>query len=651
MFPIYMYVDKYKGLKEFEITFDNNYEIKYNREEDMLSINKKCESENQNIKNFYSIDKTIGNIDSVNLLIGKNGSGKTNVLEMLNLSKERQEIDYIIIYKSVENNEDFIIEKNGLSKFIKIKEFKEIKLENEFYKYHDDKNYIKNTGVIKFLFKEKVISAAIREEKFEKENRGESKTNLYKLNIGLRNGSKEKIYHYLINMNQKENNDNFENAYLTLIIPDLYEMLKKSQDKEIEKIKVEYDLHSDEINNIFKLYDKNQNNLKYVVLNSYYNYLYLKIILEILNNDDEKTFSKKKLRELKKEFLKLLKNKSANEKFKILFLLKLPKNDSFNLEFRYILRKYEKLSDNQTNKQYKFNKKSYTIVKDIDTLINSILISRDKMNIKNDESTKKIIINSKDEEKEEDIIKLLKKYDFFHNPNSEIIGELLFKEVEFIKIEEEGLSDGEKVKLGYFSTLYSILNGEFKNKKYVTLLFDEVETYLHPEWSRRFLYELIEELGRYEEKKFKLIFATHSPFLIADVLAKDCIYLSKNKKGKIQAEIKEDVKTFGANIIDLFKNTMFLESTFGKFATEKIKGIVDKIEKAEKYSDIKSEANFIINEIGEKLISNKLKSMIESKFENKDEEKDEEYYRKKIEEYQAKLGELEKKENNRNSKK
>lgn len=85
MFPIYMYVDKYKGLKEFEITFDNNYEIKYNREEDTLSINKKCESENQNIKNFYSIHKTNGNVDSVNLLIGKNGSGKTSILEVLNI--------------------------------------------------------------------------------------------------------------------------------------------------------------------------------------------------------------------------------------------------------------------------------------------------------------------------------------------------------------------------------------------------------------------------------------------------------------------------------------------------------------------------------------------------------------------------------------
>ena len=115
MFPIYMYVKEYKGLKDFEITFDSNYEIKYNRDKDMLSINKKFESTNNDIENFYSIHKTNGNIDSVNLLIGKNGSGKTSILEMLNLSKERREIDYMIIYKSVENNKDFIIEKNGLS--------------------------------------------------------------------------------------------------------------------------------------------------------------------------------------------------------------------------------------------------------------------------------------------------------------------------------------------------------------------------------------------------------------------------------------------------------------------------------------------------------------------------------------------------------
>ena len=135
MFPIYMYVKEYKGLKDFEITFDNNYEIKYNRDKDTLSINKKCESANNNIENFYSINKTKGNIDSVNLLIGKNGSGKTSILEMLNMSyfekKKRKsyfdkleiEINYMILYKSSKDDENFIFEERYIAKkFTKRKE-------------------------------------------------------------------------------------------------------------------------------------------------------------------------------------------------------------------------------------------------------------------------------------------------------------------------------------------------------------------------------------------------------------------------------------------------------------------------------------------------------------------------------------------------
>ena len=641
MFPIYMYVNKYKGLKKFKITFDNNYEITYDEKEETLLIEKKG-TEN-NIKKFYSIERTKGNIDSVNLLIGKNGSGKTNILEILNLSKEIQEINYIIIYKSVENNEDFIIEKNGLSKFIKIKEFKEIKLENEFYKYHDDENYIKNTGVIKFSFKEKAMSAVMREEKFEKENRGDSISNIYKLNIGLENGSKEKIYNYLVSMNKKENNDNFENAYLTLLIPDLYKELKKSRNEEIkERIKIEYNsdnsFHyhgygSNEIDEqLFKLYNIDKKDLKYIFLHNYLNRIYLEIALETLNQKNEEIFSKKEMLEKKDKLLEQLNNESSyTEKIKIL------------------LREYEKL----VNNKIKFNEEKYTIIENVANIIGSIASNielEEGIDIENnDEIIVKMKINCKNENKE--VLKLLEEYDKFHTPKEEEkkrhlidFGILLFKEVEFIKIEEKGLSDGEKIKLGYFSTLYSTLNGEFKNRKYITLLFDEVETYLHPEWCRRFLYELIEELERYENKKFKLIFATHSPFLIADILAKNCIYLSKDEGGKIKAEIKEDVKTFGANIIDLFKDTMFLESTFGKFATEKIKWAVNEISDDEKnYLQIKNnpKIKFLIDEIGEKLISNKLKYMIESKFKGTKEK----YYEEKIKEYQEKLKEIKKKKN------
>ena len=631
MFPIYMYVEDYKGLKDFEITFDNNYEIKYNRDKDTLSIKKKCESANNNIENFYSIDKTKGNIDSVNLLIGKNGSGKTSILEMLNMNyfekKKRKsyfdkleiEINYMILYKSSKDDENFIFEEQYIAKkFTKRKEIEEIRIKEEIYESQDDGNYIENTGVLKFSFKEKIMKAAMREAKFEQKNIGGlKKLTLYKLNIGLENGSKGKIYNYLVNINKGEN---FENSYLSLQIPNLYEAEKIKQIK--DKI---IDVNSNErIDDFIRLYDINKNNLKDTILNTYFNFIYSEIIWKNLRKNSK---TKKELKERKKELLKLLNNES-----------------SVYRKFEILLEEYE----NSINNIIKINKEKYQIIEKVADLIDNIVSkieSENEMDIENkDEIIRKFKISCKEENKE--VLELLKEYDDFYIPKIERdlidFGNSLFKEVEFIKIEEEGLSDGEKVKLGYFSTLYSILNGEFKNKKYVTLLFDEVETYLHPEWSRRFLYELIEELGRYEDKKFKLIFATHSPFLIADVLAKDCIYLSKDEEGKIKAEIKEDVKTFGANIIDLFKNTMFLESTFGKFATEKIKGVVEEINNTKDYYQIKDnlEINFIIEEIGEKLISNKLKSMIESKFEGTKEK----YYEEKIKEYKAELKKLRNKE-------
>ena len=622
MFPIYMWIDRYKGLENFKIIFDNNYKIEFNKDESTLSIIKKDITDN-NIKNFYSIDKTKGNIDSVNLLIGKNGSGKTSVLEVLgfgdsklgilegdDLDEEdllpcRNSTNSMILYKFT-NDKNFILEtreKNGFRKliFIKVGKDKKITIENKTEHYYDN---IKKIGMIKFSLKKKIMNTDLRRLNFINEYRRED--SIHKLNMGFGNGSKKKIYNYLTNINQK-NNDNFENVYLVLLIPNLYEKYKEYLEN------IEYsDIDLNIIDDTFKLYNIDKSNSKDIIVNNYLNFLYL---AKILRDFDKK--SKKLLKKEKKEILRLLKNKSPFEKIKTL------------------LEKIEK----EEHDWIDYDEKKYKIIEEIANLVKDI--PKKEIHMKYEDDTKIIKKFRINFNKNKKIIELLEKYDTFHTPNIEEAYHSdysSFREMEFIKIEEEGLSDGEKIKLQYFSTLHGVLNGEFKDREYITLLFDEVETYLHPEWSRRFLYELIEELGRYEDKKFKLIFATHSPFLIADVLAKDCIYLSKNKKGKIKAEIKEDVKTFGANIIDLFKDTMFLESTFGKFATEKIKGVVDKIEKAEKYSDIKHEVDFIIDEIGEKLISNKLKSMIESKFENKDEE----YYRKKIKEYRKKLRKLKK---------
>ena len=624
MFPIYMWVKKYKGLENFGITFDNNYEIKFNEKEGTLEINRKCEPVNNNIENFYSIDKTKGNIDSVNLLIGKNGSGKTRVLELLTLMKKIESGEdwrELVSYKkaSLFQSSNIVLSKSDC--FIIYKNFENEKEEKFIFEIYnagssDEEEEIRyelqKTGIAKFdLF-----------NNYDNISDNDFYLGMIK-KINIKYSSKEKTYEYL--NNQKELREkNFENAKIIISVEDMYNvseyfstikniLTNNNEDSVSNDSKYYYDL--------MRLYKtRREEDIKDIILKNYCNELFLR---EIFYGNSKIT---EDIIEREKE----------------------------NIKDRNINEIYLKLSRDRVRKN--FRKRFYDDIIKISQNI-SDLVKNDKI-VKiidiEDDKLAKLYINKYKNDK--DIRIFLEFYDTFIMSSSKTYDRLKTEfrgdDIEkIIPIFVEGVSAGEKVKLKYFSSIYGLLNGEFKDKKYITLLFDEAETFLHPEWSRRFLYELIKELERYEDKKFKLIFATHSPFLIADVLAKDCIYLSKNKKGKIKAEIKEDMKTFGANIIDLFKNTMFLESTFGKFATEKIKGAVDKIEKAEKYSDIKHEVDFIIDEIGEKLISNKLKSMIKSKFENKDEEKAEEYYRKKIEEYQAKLDELEKKENNRNSKK
>ena len=614
MFPIYMYVEDYKGLKDFEITFDNNYEIKYNRDKETLSINKKFESANNGIKNFYSIDKTKGNIDSVNLLIGKNGSGKTSVLELLTLMKKIESGEHwgeFVSYKKVSlfQSSNIVLSKSDC--FIIYKNFENEKEEKFIFEIYnagssDDEKEIryelKKTGIAKFdLF-----------NNYDNISDDDFHFGMIK-KINIKYSSKEKTYEYL-NKQKELRKKNFENAKIIISIEDMYNvseyfstikniLTNNNKDSVSKDSKYYYDL--------MRLYKtRREEDIKDIILKNYCNELFLR---EIFYRNSKIT---EDIIEREKE----------------------------NIKDRNINEIYLKLSRDRVRKR--FYDDIIKISQNISDLVKNNKIV--KMNDTEDDELAKLYINKYKNDK--DIRTFLEFYDtFIMSPfraydrlKTEFRGDDIEK---IIPIFEEGVSTGEKVKLKYFSSIYGLLNGEFKDKKYITLFFDEVETFLHPEWSRRFLYELIKELGRYEDKKFKLIFATHSPFLIADVLAKDCIYLSKDENGKIIAEIKDDVKTFGANIIDLFKNTMFLESTFGKFATEKIKGVVHKIEKAEKYSDIKHEVDFIINEIGEKLISNKLKSMIESKFENKDEE----YYRKRIEEYQSKLEKLRNKENNKNS--
>jgi len=188
------------------------------------------------------------------------------------------------------------------------------------------------------------------------------------------------------------------------------------------------------------------------------------------------------------------------------------------------------------------------------------------------------------------------------------------------------MSSGERQFLLSMSTvLYHIKNlisvpdsnnGRIKYKNFNVIL-DEIELCFHPEYQRTFLNKLIGYLTRMIENEsndyyFNIILATHSPFILSDIPNCNILYLQEGRQ--VQDVCAEP---FGANIHDILKQNFFLENGFiGDLAQKKIKEIIDEIDNAkrekrgianEKYNKIVK----IIKLIGEPLITNKLMMMLE----------------------------------------
>jgi len=110
-------------------------------------------------------------------------------------------------------------------------------------------------------------------------------------------------------------------------------------------------------------------------------------------------------------------------------------------------------------------------------------------------------------------------------------------------------------------------------RKDAIVFFDEAETTMHPEWQRRIVQRTIwffEAFAPWVHPH--LIFATHSPILLSDVPSGNVVLLD-NGKVKNGAEFKSF--GFGANIYDLYRHSFFLKNgAVGLFARKKIDDLV-----------------------------------------------------------------------------
>ena len=188
--------------------------------------------------------------------------------------------------------------------------------------------------------------------------------------------------------------------------------------------------------------------------------------------------------------------------------------------------------------------------------------------------------------------------------------------------------------------LYDLSDGEWRSLKYryeilhsmiqpygVWWYIDEPESFLHPEWCRTFIFDYMNAYKGVKDyiismgdsatsdkfnpnKRFTLIFATHSPFLLSDLTNDYIIYLEK--KERQVHEIKAEKDCFAGNIGQMYNTNFFMKSTIGEFAKQKLKNIINTIDSEEVVTDEEIKKwKILVSKIGDDLLKNLIRDKIE----------------------------------------
>lgn len=153
------------------------------------------------------------------------------------------------------------------------------------------------------------------------------------------------------------------------------------------------------------------------------------------------------------------------------------------------------------------------------------------------------------------------------------------------------MSSGERQLLNSASAVVYHLKNIAKSKpqglmivyKNVNVILEEVELYFHPEYQRRFIKYLLDQIRNAylpESMAINLIFVTHSPFILSDIPRQQVLFL---RDGRPDRSMQED--TFGANIHTLLQNGFFLNAVpVGEFAKEKISKMFETLNRSDNIS-------------------------------------------------------------------
>lgn len=573
---LFVWFYKEKIIEEQGFNFSPEYEFKVekNGPKYVLTCN-----HNKDSINFFKLDKNLESIQNITAIVGENGTGKTTLLQGLyrfylsmNIEKESDEYKEYFEQKNTSNRKIMVIKKgDNITIYHNIPlNFFENKTEFQGLVNNPIKNIDVTSNITRIYCTNSIYSYVMSGYLIE-DGLSTCCLDIHTLEILTKNFYKNLISTNYSNDKYKEYNDLIVNRKKSNNFQQLCDVLyyKYLKDNILENnvddsLIIYKDLYIDSI--IISKYDldnKYASQLKFLKMviknnpdlnlidkdNSVINKLYFNLLLEIIIYNDTSNINTNK-------YLINLSKKHLEE------IIECELNKINNIEFKEYIR-----NANSEIKQLEAILKNSLPIDQTLPITDSAYDFGRKIEKKNSELYGKFL----------DFIDKC-----FKNEHSFIL--------KYIYIGNLQMSSGERACLNIFSWINLIpqfnkidpsIPKELKDN--ILILIDELDLYMHPEWQRKAIKILINELeNQFKGCKIQVVLATHSPLILSDIPKENIIYLKNTFRDVlinkcIVDESKKHKETLGRDVYTLLDDAFYLEQPMGDYAKQRIDEIIEKI--------------------------------------------------------------------------
>lgn len=565
---IYLWIEEYKNVKKQELYFTQDYQVKRDDAELKIRVEGK-------VGGRLRVEEThpLEDLDNFCAVVGKNGSGKSNVFELVSYLNIQGEFPKNISENADRNFAIVELEQNG-NKLLRLVSI------SEYYRT----NYQKTEGLD--------FSSKIQNDEMELSSNTILYHPLNDLAAGATTPNTRNLYKITSNPFQKliagtSNSALAKQFSENVLALDEIELFKDIAANPYSRLVILYDelqrkyLESTEIHDAYARMSRK----------SWIHGMYRKFDAMANANDEQPTKTNYKIIYLFLSFWSALQGSVEKDEAHINALLltsNLLGEHSPFLEFQVRIDK--RLKRNSYNSYIEAFKEHMKV---IDDELEGFQLEYNLVN-------GSFLSNSVTQVKSFQLFNCFCSDEMFNLGH----GNIIFQGVN-LPIKIDGLSSGEISIIHFLNELKKAIENSVQGS--CLILLDEPENSFHPEWQRLLISILIELFNKLNVKPQVLI-SSHSPFVLSDILSGKALMLGNSSYLE---------SCFAANIHELLANSFFLSSTIGEAAKDKIELLVKFINNSEDDSSLGEDfyarrraAFLILDQIGDKLLKNELRKQL-----------------------------------------